>query len=220
MNNNPWRVTEVEFMTRFNDLMDSLIKEMDKEKYIDKISKIGGKNYHLMDLKSAKKNLSIKIRTMDRLGQHDIDYELLRCKAVLVCNYIPDFKYNRAIHMPLDEVMLKIIGEEIFKRRTGTRLKMICSSFVLDRKDVTEEFVKDMVYVTSGYFDFNKWNDEEVLKICKKLNDVNIDEKSFSNDDPYDQLDWNSIAKHNYSDEFKQLFSKKLENTKTHNPYI
>lgn len=103
-------------------------------------------------------------------------YEKITAGLYVVLEDIDDWSsFSSSTDTPLDEIMLRALINRIFK------CDYVCILLTSVNKYLTEDFIDDIIYVSSNYFKFEEWDDEHVeavstcaakMKIPNKFDDM------------------------------------------------
>lgn len=199
--NKSWRMSRKYFYYKLDlfldDQLDKLIEEIES---IEPYKRNKDKKLILDKCKSLKKT-HIKLDM-----NHSVKMSIRKEKMKTISKNVTEWQSFSTNQESLDDIMFRLIAQEKFD------CNLICLSYICKFSILPEEFIDDMIFVTSGLFSFTKWDDAHVNNLVSCLEEDNFDKEDFHKLYPSadtknvgEKIDWFEIhTNQNISDEFKK----------------
>ena len=194
MSNKPWRMTEEEYEKELDKLLEENMRTF--HQYYDKIKSINlnytGEDANEIKAyfeKMQESSQSMKTRGRDAITKVPVYFKgsgknthereiheilerikiaermqssstLRTLKVQLLANNVDDWTNFSLNPTSLKEVMVRLIAGK------QHNVSLCCISYICSSTLINEEFIKDMMYVTSPFFSFSSWEDDVVESIC------------------------------------------------------
>ena len=201
-----WRFSRKKFYEKLDLFLDQGLDE-----YIKELIAIEKLDSFRLDILKA----SIKARK-----EHDemTDSKALKNKYRIdklkaVANNVKDWaKFSTNPESP-EDIAFRVIVFEKFG------ISLCCLSYICHYSTLPEDFIDDIIFITSGLFSFNKWDDTHVHAIVKSIEDNDFKNenllKLFSGYNGHklnDRLDWREISR------YQKLSSEFIESHRNYFP--
>ena len=171
--NKYWRYSSIdEFYIDALSYLDKEIKRIEETLY----------NFNTMTRLGLKENITIYNRIRNNKFYDYDTKEILELGCKIVKRDVNDWaRFSNAYDSSINDITIRVILGNLF----NFNYVSICT--LSHNKLLTEDFIKDLLYMTSGYFSFDEWDDDHVDAIldCIKNNQAPI-----------------------YNDKMKKLYSK------------
>ena len=136
-----------------------------------------------------------------------------RDKLKAVANNVKDWAKFSTNPESLEDIAFRVIVFEKFG------ISLCCLSYICHYSTLPEDFIDDIIFITSGLFSFNKWDDTHVHAIVKSIEDNDFKNenllKLFSGYNGHklnDRLDWREISR------YQKLSSEFIESHRNYFP--
>lgn len=185
-----WRFSRKKFYEKLDLFLDQGLDE-----YIKELSEIE-------DLDSFRRD-KLKALIKARKEHYEITdskalknkYRIDKLKAV--ANNVKDWAKFSTNPESLEDIGFRVIVFEKFG------ISLCCLSYICHYSTLPEDFIDDIIFITSGLFSFNKWDDVHVHAIVKSIEDNDFKNenllKLFSGYNGHklnDRLDWREISRY------------------------
>jgi len=112
-----------------------------------------------------KKKIRDNIRIYDRVFDNSKDNdEIIKMGLSIVLEDIKNWSnFSRDTDSPLDKIMLRAIIDAVYQ------CKYLCLAYVSANPLLPEEFIEDLIYVSSPYFRFSEWDNEHVKAVTESI---------------------------------------------------
>ena len=182
--------------------LDEYIKELSEIEYID--------SFHRDKLKALIKARKEHYEITDSKALKN-KYRIDKLKAV--ANNVKDWAKFSTNTESLEDIAFRVIVFEKFG------ISLCCLSYICHYSTLPEDFIDDIIFITSGLFSFNKWDDTHVHAIVKSIEDNDFKNenllKLFSGYNGHklnDRLDWREISR------YQKLSSEFIESHRNYFP--
>ena len=201
-----WRFSRKKFYEKLDLFLDQGLDE-----YIKELSEIE-------DLDSFQRD-KLKALIKARKEYYEITdskalknkYRIDKLKAV--ANNVKDWAKFSTNPESLEDIAFRVIVFEKFG------ISLCCLSYICHYSTLPEDFIDDIIFITSGLFSFNKWDDTHVHAIVKSIEDNDFKNenllKLFSGYNGHkfnDRLDWREISR------YQKLSSEFIESHRNYFP--
>lgn len=172
---------------------------------------------------SISKNENVKNKIRNKIREYDKIFDNSRNNDEIIYAGLPivlsDTKnwsnFSRNIDSPLDKIMLRALIDTVY------HCKYLCLAYVSANPLLPEEFIEDLIYVSSPYFNFSEWDDEHVKAVTESMayreRPINSErllalyDKHRLRYDPVPiRLDMKALYSLNRSEEFKEKYKSFL----------
>ena len=202
-----WRFSRKKFYERLDLFLDQGLDE-----YIKELSAIE-------DPKMVQKN-KLKKCNKARKEHYEINdnknlknaYRMEKLQAL--ANNVKDWVEFSIKPEKLEDIAFRLIIFEKFG------ISLCCLSYICQYSSLPEDFIDDIIFITSGQFSFTKWDDEHVHTIVKSMEDNDFENENLLRLFPgydgrplHDRIDWVGVYKYQkISSEFAESHKVFLPN--------
>ena len=203
---NRWRMSKKEVEDKLDTYLEKIVPTMDFDT-------------HLWD-NSKRTNYEESVRTFYK-DNVDRRAKFKAAGCIMKKNVDEWAEFSLAVDRDPEEILLRILLDHYYCEDPGAT---VCISYLGNNILLDEQFVKEVIYITSGFFDFDDWDDEhvdvvnraalattddETVKILKKVYTDGQIKKVFTKTKYRDisitfPVDSSAIK---YSPEFKKLYN-------------
>ena len=183
-----WRFSRKKFYEKLDLFLDQGLDEYIKE--LSAIEKIDSFQRDILkaSIKARKEHYEItdskKIKNKCRID-----------KLKALSNNVKDWVNFSTKPEKLEDIAFRVIIFEKFG------ISLCCLNYICQYSHLPEDFIDDIIFITSGQFSFNKWDDVHVHAIVKSIEDNDFKNenllKLFSGYNGHklnDRLDWREIS--------------------------
>ena len=201
-----WRFSRKKFYEKLDLFLDQGLDE-----YIKELIAIEKLDSFRLDILKA----SIKARK----EQYEItDSKKIKNKCRIdklkaLSNNVKDWVNFSTKPEKLEDIAFRVIIFEKFG------ISLCCLNYICQYSHLPEDFIDDIIFITSGQFSFNKWDDVHVHAIVKSIEDNDFKNenllKLFSGYNGHklnDRLDWREISR------YQKLSSEFIESHRNYFP--
>ena len=144
-------------------------------------------------------------------------------KSKALSNNVKDWVNFYTKPEKLEDIAFRVIVFEKFG------ISLCCLSYICHYSTLPEDFIDDIIFITSGLFSFNKWDDTHVHAIVKSIEDNDFKNENLlklfpaykGNKKLCNRIGWNEIYKYQkLSSEFKKSHINFFKNNKSTNNKI
>ena len=211
-----WRFSRKKFYEKLDLFLDQGLDE-----YIKELSEIEDLDSFQRDklkalIKARKEHYEItdskKIKNKCRID-----------KLKALSNNVKDWVNFSTKPEKLEDIAFRVIIFEKFG------ISLCCLNYICQYSHLPEDFIDDIIFITSGQFSFNKWDDVHVHEIVKSIEDNDFKNENLlrlfpaykGNKKLRNRIGWNEIYKYQkLSSEFKKSHINFFKNNKSANNKI
>lgn len=172
----PWRMTRGTFMRKFEELLDERI-----EYFTNNLDTL----YKTEDVRKAKR-AKIKAIQYKMEDPKVKPMDMIKLKMEILSYDINFWTEGSLNPKSKEEIILRVLGSIYFKNDD-----LICLPYMLENVMVDEELLDDIIFILSGVFKFDYWDDEHVKVVVDHVLD---NEDMLYSDNP----EFNKIFKNSY----------------------
>ena len=207
-----WRFSRKKFYEKLDLFLDQGLDEYIKE--LSRMEKLD--SFHRDILKARKEHYEItdskKIKNKCRID-----------KLKALSNNVKDWVNFSTKPEKLEDIAFRVIIFEKFG------ISLCCLNYICQYSHLPEDFIDDIIFITSGQFSFNKWDDVHVHAIVKSIEDNDFKNENLlrlfpaykGNKKLRNRIGWNEIYKYQkLSSEFKKSHINFFKNNKSRNNKI
>ena len=201
-----WRFSRKKFYEKLDLFLDQGLDEYIKE--LSTMEKLD--SFHRDILKASIKARKEHYEITDSKALKN-KYRIDKLKAV--ANNVKDWVKFSTNPESLEDIAFRVIVFEKFG------ISLCCLSYICHYSTLPEDFIDDIIFITSGLFSFNKWDDTHVHAIVKSIEDNDFKNenllKLFSGYNGHklnDRLDWREISR------YQKLSSEFIESHRNYFP--
>lgn len=185
-----WRFSRKKFYKKLDLFLD---QELDK--YINQLNNIENLTKFQKDI--LKKCVKAKKEHFEINSSKSLKYIYRMNKIKAISNNINEWSEFSMKPENLEDIAFRLIIFEKFK------ISLCCVSYICQYSSLPEDFIDDMIYITSGQFSFTKWDDEHVQSVVKSLETHNFKDEELHKLFPgydghqlHERIDWKEIYRY------------------------
>ena len=211
-----WRFSRKKFYEKLDLFLDQGLDEYIKE--LIAIEKLDSFRLDILkaSIKARKEHYEItdskKIKNKCRID-----------KLKALSNNVKDWANFSTKPEKLEDIAFRVIIFEKFG------ISLCCLNYICQYSHLPEDFIDDIIFITSGQFSFSKWDDVHVHAIVKSIEDNDFKNENLlrlfpaykGNKKLCNRISWNEIYKYQkLSSEFKKSHINFFKNNKSTNNKI
>ena len=211
-----WRFSRKKFYEKLDLFLDQGLDEYIKE--LIAIEKLDSFRLDILkaSIKARKEHYEItdskKIKNKCRID-----------KLKALSNNVKDWVNFSTKPEKLEDIAFRVIIFEKFG------ISLCCLNYICQYSHLPEDFIDDIIFITSGQFSFSKWDDVHVHAIVKSIEDNDFKNENLlrlfpaykGNKKLRNRIGWNEIYKYQkLSSEFKKSHINFFKNNKSRNNKI
>ena len=211
-----WRFSRKKFYEKLDLFLDQGLDEYIKE--LSTMEKLD--SFHRDILKA-----SIKARKehYEITDSKKIKHKCRIDKSKALSNNVKDWANFSTKPEKLEDIAFRVIIFEKFG------ISLCCLNYICQYSHLPEDFIDDIIFITSGQFSFSKWDDVHVHAIVKSIEDNDFKNENLlrlfpaykGNKKLRNRIGWNEIYKYQkLSSEFKKSHINFFKNNKSRNNKI
>lgn len=214
-----WRITEEQF---YKKLKEECIKGY--YDHLEYVKSLEGRYEKEKFEKSSRFVSDLMLNMIKMYIDKDDQDAIISSSSSIILNDVQKWtERSQDYDMPLEDIMFWVLCNTVLGKNH------ICITYACNNPNLTPDFIEDMIYVLSGVFKFEEWDDYHVNLVTNELKDVVKDKPRAEWSDEfvfeyirsqctslYIPIDWYSIGGNpNLTPEFKEKYGSLLSKGKS-----